>query len=198
MKVRESGMPEESLWVTFFDPEAILRRLLVRQGDTVVEFGCGYGIFTEAASRLGGSAVHALDIDPVMLAATKMKIDHAELRQVHLIQRDFVADGTGLPALSVDYAMLFNILHAPDPMGLICEASRVLRPGGRVGVIHWNPSGTPRGPDPSIRPRPEQCQAWLIDAGFEVALPPIALPPFHFGLVGRKALGDGMRSGANL
>jgi hypothetical protein len=60
----------------------------------------------------------------------------------------------------------------------------VLQSGGILGVIHWNydPS-TPRGPDMSIRPRPEQCLHWAIEAGFRL-LPPgiVDLPPYHYGM----------------
>jgi ubiquinone/menaquinone biosynthesis C-methylase UbiE len=102
-------------------------------------------------------------------------------------QRDFVAEGTGLPDDSVGYAMLFNILHAENPVSLLCEAFRVLRPGGKVGVIHWNyDPKTPRGPVMNIRPRPEQCQSWTREAGFALTVPFMSLPPYHYGLVGRK------------
>jgi ubiquinone/menaquinone biosynthesis C-methylase UbiE len=53
----------------------------------------------------------------------------------------------------VDYAMLFNILHAEQPERLLREARRILAPHGLLGIIHWNydPS-TPRGPSMEIRP----------------------------------------------
>jgi SAM-dependent methyltransferase len=110
-----------------------------------------------------------------------------DLSNVRFEQRDFMNDGTGLPNGSVEYAMLFNILHAEEPLRLLAEAWRILLPGGRVAVIHWNyDPATPRGPSMSIRPRPEDCRRWLIQAGFIVADPIINLPPHHYGLVGRK------------
>jgi hypothetical protein len=40
-KGRESGMPDEVYWQSFFNPECIVSKLDCFGGD-VVEFGCGY------------------------------------------------------------------------------------------------------------------------------------------------------------
>ncbi len=188
MKVRDSGMPDEKMWEGFFDAAQVLAQLeFVVHGGDVVEFGCGYGTFTVAAARLTAGIVYALDIDPEMIRATEARSQTEGLTNVKTVQRDFIAEGTGLPDHSVAYAMLFNILHAEDPAALIREAHRVLRPGGRAGVIHWRyDATTPRGPDLTIRPRPEQCLGWVQQAGFEISMDLVALPPYHYGLVGRK------------
>jgi len=188
MKVRDSGMPDEKMWEEFFDARGILVQLdfIDSQAD-VVEFGCGYGTFAIAAARLTTGNVFALDIEPEMISATAARAQSFGLANVRTRLRDFVTDGTGLPDGSVGYAMLFNILHAEDPAALLQEAHRVLRPGGKAGVIHWvYDAATPRGPDLSIRPRPEQCQTWVQKAGFELLIPFVALPPYHYGLVGRR------------
>ena len=186
MKTRESGMPDEEMWSSFFQPDVILDRLHLRSihGD-VVEFGCGYGTFTIPAAFRTAGIVHALDIEPDMVELTASKAKAAGLRNIRTVVRDFVTFKTGVPDDSAAYAMLFNILHAEQPAVLLREALRVLRPGGSLGIIHWNydPS-TPRGPTMDTRPRPEQCRDWAIDAGFDV-LPPgiIDLPPYHYGMV---------------
>jgi SAM-dependent methyltransferase len=192
MKVRDSGMPDEAMWAQFFDARAILTALDFSTTDAdVVDFGCGYGTFTLAAARLTSGTVYALDIDAEMIAATAAKAASFGLDNVRTIARDFVTEGTGLPNASADYAMLFNILHAEQPAELLREALRVLRPGGKAAVIHWiHDAATPRGPDLSIRPRPQQCRAWAKDTGFEVVRPTIALPPHHYGLLGRKPTAD--------
>lgn len=189
MKARESGMPEEAFWQTFFDPVCVLGKLdCTAACRDMVEFGCGYGLFTVPAAQTVRGDVYALDIEPEMVAATKAKAQAAGLSNVRAIRRDFITDGTGLPAASVDYAMLFNILHLEEPVALLREAFRVLTPGATLGVMHWNydPS-TPRGPSLAIRPRPEQCRAWAEEAGFEfLREESLACCGYHYGLVFRR------------
>ena len=123
MKVRESGMPEAELWDTFFDPARVLTLLdFTNAKADVVEFGCGYGTFTVPAARRTRGTVYALDIEPKMIRTTAGKVQSARLRNVRTILQDFVAAGTGLADASVGYAMLFNILHARRPAGLLEEA----------------------------------------------------------------------------
>jgi ubiquinone/menaquinone biosynthesis C-methylase UbiE len=114
-------MPEENLWATFFTPEAVLHKLGLPTAGDVADLGCGYGTFTIPAAKITSGTVHALDIDPEMVAITKQK---AGLDNVQTYVRDFVADGTGLPDASVQYVMLFNILHAECPDTLLREAYR--------------------------------------------------------------------------
>jgi len=54
-----------------------------------------------------------------------------------------MSEGSGLEDASVDYVMLFNILHAKEPKKLLKEAYRILKPGGKLGIIHWNYDSKP-------------------------------------------------------
>jgi SAM-dependent methyltransferase len=186
MKTRESGMPPEEMWQSFFDSDGILTKLgLDSNCGDVLEFGCGYGTFTiPAAQRIRGT-VYAIDIEPEMLAITGAKAKAVGAANIELLQRDFVVDGSGLADRTVDYVMLFNILHAQERMALLREARRVLRPHGKLAIIHWNfDASTPRGPSMSIRPKPGQCRAWAEEVGFAAISPSdIDLPPYHYGLV---------------
>jgi ubiquinone/menaquinone biosynthesis C-methylase UbiE len=188
MKIRESGMPDEGTWESFFDPQLILRRLqFCFDHEDVADFGCGYGTFSIAAAQLTSGTVHAFDIDSQMVAATREKAQRQVLSNVRTVERDFVSLGTGLQDRSVAYAMLFNVLHAEDATGLLREAFRILRTNGVIAIMHWvHDATTPRGPALSIRPRPEQCMAWTREVGFAPDTTVIPLPPYHYGLVARK------------
>jgi ubiquinone/menaquinone biosynthesis C-methylase UbiE len=181
-------MPPQDIWEGFFNPAEVLRVMeLDGHAEDVVEFGCGYGTFAIAAASMIHGIVHAVDIETDMVEATNREAQRRGLRNINAIRRDFLAEGTGLKDASVDYAMLFNILHIERPEHLLKEAGRVLRARGRLGIIHWNhDSSTPRGPSMAIRPTPEQCIAWASAAGF-CRPRQYALKPYHYGLVMEKA-----------
>ncbi len=148
--------------------------------------GCGYGTFTiPAAGKMSGKRF-AFDIEPEMVAVTKEEAAKQEIKNVGVILRDFMADGTGLKPESVDYAMLFNILHLEKPMLLLGEANRILKKSGKLGIIHWNyDPKTPRGPSMDIRPKPEQCINWAEASGFYNPVQ-FDLKPYHYGIVLKK------------
>jgi len=189
MKVRDSGMPDEEMWTGFFDAAKVLAMFGLDHGvQDLVEFGCGYGTFTLAAAGIAAGTVHALDIESEMVDAVRQKCEEAGISNVRAEVRDFVSEGTGLADNSMDAALLFNILHHEEPVALMKEALRVLKPNGTLAVIHWNyDPATPRGPAMEIRPRPEQCIDWGKEAGFRFnEQNRYDLPPYHYGLLFRK------------
>ena len=183
-KGRESGMPEVEMWKGFFDPAHILGRLDCSHPGNVIEFGCGYGLFTVEAAKRSSGTVYALDIEPEIIAATLTATGMAGVANVQPMERDFVIDGTGLPSHSCDYVMVFNLLHIDEPVMLLREASRVLMPAGKLGIIHWNiDPATPRGPSMEIRPTPEQCRHWAEEAGFRFVRHVPGIATWHWGLL---------------
>lgn len=187
MKVRESGMPVETLWAEFFSPVEIFKKLgLTASVMSVLDAGSGYGSFSIPASQMIQGQVFSLEIEGVMITILEKKIREQKIKNIKIVQSDFVTSGFCFQNEVVQYVMLFNILHAENPVFLTKEAFRVLSPGGKLGVIHWNyDEKTPRGPPMAIRPKPEQCRCWMAQAGFIVS-EKIDLPPFHYGFIGLK------------
>jgi len=185
MKLRESGMPEEAYWETLFDVPLILDRLGInRQLRDVVELGCGYGTFTlPVAQRISG-VLTTIDIEPAMVERTRQRAAQAGVLNVVYAVADVFAIGFGGEPASQDACLLFNILHCEQPVKVVVEAARVVRPEGYVHVIHWRyDPATPRGPSMEIRPRPEHILNWSAEAGL-CATPEgvVDLPPWHYGI----------------
>ena len=188
MKARESGMPNEAYWSQFFDAETAINLMLGQGGLTGdwVELGCGYGTFTLPLARRAQGTVTALDIDPEMIASVQRKANAIAMPHLVTEQRDFIVNGTGLGNESQAGVLIYNLLHLEQPVALLKEALRVLHIGGHLSVMHWRSDiPTPRGPSLDIRPRPEQCKAWMREAGFQGirTIDISSACPFHFGLI---------------
>jgi ubiquinone/menaquinone biosynthesis C-methylase UbiE len=152
----------------------------------VTEFGCGYGTFTIPAAKIISGKIYAIDIEPEMLQETGRKARENQVNNVETMLQDLLLEGSGLNDESVDYVMVFNILHTEQPEKLLKEAYRILIPSGKVGIIHWNyDSSTPRGPSMAIRPKPEKCIEWAEAVGFGHPKR-YHLKPYHYGIVLKK------------
>jgi SAM-dependent methyltransferase len=163
MKGRESGMPEEVDWQSFYDADCIIDKLECPKSnrESIAEFGSGYGTFTFPAAKRISGVVHAFDIEPELVTHVRRRAQEFGLSNIRVEVRDFVAPGTGLPSRSIDHAMIYNLLHIEEPVRLLKEAFRILKLAAALSIIHWkyDPT-TPRGPSMGIRPGPEQCRAW--------------------------------------
>lgn len=186
MKCRESGMPEEALWATFFNAETALARLWPNPYGDAVELGCGFGTFTLVAARHTKGTITALDIDPEMIATVNAKAETLGLTNIQALEHDFVAGDLGVAPGSQAHVMIYNLLHMEQPVSLLRKAYEALETDGTVSVMHWRSDvPTPRGPPMEIRPTAEDCAAWLAEAGF-TQIEHVDLSgscPFHYGLI---------------
>lgn len=178
MKTRESGMPDQEVWQSFFDVEVLLDVMQINSSiEDILDVGFGYGTFLIPASKRVQGRAFGIEYEKTLVEQIKEK----QLGNVYVEQRDFIIAGLGDSLY--DYVMLFNILHLNDPMALIQAAKKVLKKKGKIGVIHWNyDEKTPRGPSMNIRPKPEMVNDWLKAAGLIVSQQ-LAVSKYHYGFV---------------
>lgn len=95
------------------------------RGRTVIDYGCGSGVLGLAAAKLGASRVHAIDVDPVAVAATSENAGRNGLAGV-------VTSGLpGAGPLPVVDLLVANILLGPL-LELAEHFAPLVRPGGRI------------------------------------------------------------------
>lgn len=135
------------------------------------------------AKRIRG-VIETIDINPEMVKRTLERAEEASLNNVHTSVRDVLKEGFPGPDESKDACLLFNILHGEEPVRILREAARIVRPGGWVLIIHWRRDiGTPRGPNFRIRPKPEQIVEWAQETErLDLEGPVLDLPPWHYGI----------------
>ncbi len=181
-------MPVEEMWSTFFNVQHILDELQINNTlHNVLEIGSGYGTFSISASKRIVGTFFALDIDKKMIDIVKTKAILNLAPNMEFLEKDILKENTGISKGTIDYIMMFNILHHNRPEELFAKSMELLSHGGRIGIIHWRSDiETPRGPDLSIRPKPEQCLEWAIQHGFRITKSPFILEPYHYGLIIEK------------
>lgn len=187
MKYRESGMPNEQMWDTFFNSQHILNQIDIDKNiKTLIDIGCGYGTFLIPAAKLVKNKVIGIDIENEMIETCRKKFQEQGIKNIDLLHGDISTEQTVKDLEKykgeIDYICLFNILHCELPLDLLNAAYRILNSNGKIGVIHWKYENTPRGPSMEIRPTPEIINGWALTAGF-VLEKYVELPPYHYGLV---------------
>ena len=184
MKVNDSGMPDETYWNSLFDIPCIVDWLnLETVTAPIVEIGCGYGTFTVPIAGATNTEIHAFDIEPSMIETAQKNTRQAGIRNVRFHIRDILEEGTGLESGSAGLVLLFNILHFDGRRVLLEEASRILKPGGIVAIVHWRKDiETPRGPSLHLRPD----QHMILDSirGLDLYFNgnSAILEPYHWGI----------------
>ncbi|HEV7578083.1 MAG TPA: methyltransferase domain-containing protein [Caldimonas sp.] len=131
------------LEVLYASPQIVAQRrrfralLDVRAGESGVDVGCGVGHLTcELAEDVGpGGRMTGVDASADMLAGAAARVRALRLDdRVALHEGDAVA--LGLPDASADFVVAVQTYsYLPDVAAAVAEAARVLRPGGRLGVL---------------------------------------------------------------
>jgi ubiquinone/menaquinone biosynthesis C-methylase UbiE len=152
--LREPGTPEYVLGASALErhrllmqcellkpqARAMLDEIGVGKNWWTIDIGCGpLGILDVLAEQTGpGAEVIGLERDPNMLEFGHELMSQRGLESVRLIQGD--AHNTEMPESSFDLAHARLLLvNVPNPMGVVAEMTRIVRPGGWVALeeIDW-------------------------------------------------------------
>jgi ubiquinone/menaquinone biosynthesis C-methylase UbiE len=108
----------------------------IEEGQTVLDLGCGPGVFSIAMAEMVGEKgkVISVDIQNEMLQMLKQKSEQMGLEsriQIHKSQPDKIGISE-----KVDFALAFYMIHeVPDKERFLNEVSTILKPGGRLLVV---------------------------------------------------------------
>lgn len=120
--------------------EGLAEALDIVPDERVLDVACGSGNGAIAAARRSWGGVVGADYVPALLERGRERAA-AERLEVEFVE----ADAQDLPFTdaSFDVAMsIFGAMFAPDQEKTAAELLRVVRPGGRIGMANWTPTGS--------------------------------------------------------
>ena len=120
------------------DAQAFVERLTLKPGERVLDVACGTGNLSFPAARAGADVV-GIDIATNLVRTAR---ERARAEGLHVYFDEGDAEQMPYGDGSFDLVMtMFGAMFAPRPEAAAAELLRVCRPGGRVAMANWTPSG---------------------------------------------------------
>jgi cyclopropane fatty-acyl-phospholipid synthase-like methyltransferase len=150
--------------------DALVQKLGVASGMTVLDVGCGDGTTALPEAKLGADVL-GVDIARNLVEAGNQRARAAGLHNLRFQQGD-VTRLSELPDRAFDLVVsIFGAMFAPRPFDVAKELVRVTRPGGRIVMGNWIPN------DPTL-----VAQLLKISAAYSPPLPEGFVSPMLWGL----------------
>ena len=173
----------------FSDPVKIVAQLWLQHGQTVVDLGAGTGYYSFASSPFVASSGHiyAVDIQIDLLRRLKNEAINRKLNNVEIMIADLDSvHSTKLRDGSADWVFLCNVLFMLKDKDIILkEASRILKPTGKLLIVDWKESFGGMGPQAQYVVNEEMAQKITLANGFVVERS-IPAGDHHYGLILKK------------
>ncbi len=150
--------------------DALVDRIGVTAGSTVLDLGCGDGTTAVPAARRGAEVL-GVDIARNLVEAGRSRAADARLDNLTFEQGD-ASHLDGLPDHRFDLVVtIFGAMFAPKPFDVAKEMVRVTRPGGRIVMGNWIPG------DPTL-----VAQILKISAAYSPPPPEGFISPMAWGI----------------
>jgi len=180
-KRKKLNNPIRLQWIP---PQRIEALLEMEEKGVYLDIGAGTGYITrEVAAKAPGATVHALDIEPLMVEEMEGSKENTCILPQHM-ERDVLP----FARTSLDGIWSITVFHElGDPVPLLHEIRRVLRPDGRLLIIDWEKKleSCEQGPPLEHRVLVEEVIAVLQEVGFSNVEEVMGFT-HHFGILAGK------------
>jgi ubiquinone/menaquinone biosynthesis C-methylase UbiE len=122
--------------------ERIFEAIAVREGASVCEIGAGDGELSMAAARLVGpdGRVYTSELGDDRVKGLRERVEKSTLEQITVVVGDPAR--TNFPDGACDALFMRNVYHHfAEPASMNKSIGAALKPGGRLAVVDFSPSG---------------------------------------------------------
>jgi ubiquinone/menaquinone biosynthesis C-methylase UbiE len=159
MKHEHSGKSSESI----LDSEKIIRELGVKDSDVFVDAGSGNGYFSLLVAPLV-KKVYSFDSHEYSISSLKEK------NVGNIVPILAKINDISLEKNSIDVFYLSNVLHGlvinEEFESSIKKAWKILKKGGKFGIVEFKKEETKRGPPIDVKLSPQQVEELIAPFGF--------------------------------
>jgi len=170
----------------FSSPEQNILKLGLTEGMRIADFGAGTGFYSKACStRVGPSGkVFAIEVQKDLVKKLETELRNWGISNVECIWGDIERrGGTKLSDNSIDVVIISNVLSlTEDKIGMIEEAGRVLKKGGKVLLIDWTYSFSSDGPKAENLVNEDKARELFEKRGFKLD-ERINVGANHYGII---------------
>lgn len=172
------------------DAEKNLKRLGLKTGMRVADFGCGgAGHFVIPAAKLvtNEGLTYAVDVLKSVLRTVASHARQAGISTVKPIWSNLeILGATNIPPTSLDAVLIINILfQSKQHDNILREAIRLLKPEGKILVIDWEQNNSAFGPPQIDRVKPEKIKVVASQLGLRL-IDEFEAGRNHYGLIFQK------------
>jgi len=160
--------PDREAWQM---PDQVMDALRIAEGTTVADIGAGGGWFTMRLARRvePNGRVYAVDVQRLMIEAISRRIEREGLTKIVIpVLGD--SDDPKLPAdANTDAVLIVDAFHEmADPVLMLRNVARTLKPQGRIGIIDYRDGDGGPGPDAVDRVSPSVVISQAAAAGLKL------------------------------
>jgi predicted methyltransferase len=188
---QDLGLLEPSDRDQWQPPDQIMDALNIADGAVVADLGAAGGWFTiRLSQRVGPNGiVYAEDVQSQMLEAVRRRAQRENRTNIRTVLG--TATDPMLPR-GIDAAVIIWAFHemacgvgaCQDPVELLSNVARSLKPQGLLGVVDFYPGGGGPGPAPDERVDPDAVIRAAAAAGYQLIkrepIPRDAIAPYQF------------------